>query len=159
MRKRAKPVEVRLDARTSKRVGFLLHLVTIELKYEPFAYVISLQKAKLNVMKIVYHGFGRAWCVFLSTHGTSRKALDQAPNLGKTWFDRNRGHSQARSSAYYSMLQPCLNTFLFRSFGAKLPRCIARHLQVAVDGQIFLTDVYSASHLPTQSSRLRKLLR
>ena len=121
MRKRAKPVEVRLDARTSKRVGFLLHLVTIELKYEPFAYVISLQKAKLNVMKIVYHGLGRAWCVFLSTHGTSRKALDQAPNLGKTWFERNRGHSQARSSAYYSMLQPCLNTFLFRSLVQSFP--------------------------------------
>ena len=32
MRKRAKPVEVRLDARTSKRVVFLLHLVTIVLR-------------------------------------------------------------------------------------------------------------------------------
>ena len=41
-----------------------MYLVTIELKYEPFAYVISLQKAKLNVVKIVVRVLGLAWVRF-----------------------------------------------------------------------------------------------
>jgi len=47
---------------------------------------------------------------------------------------------------------------LFRSLVQNFPEA-SLGISVAVDGQIFQTDVYSASHSPTQSPRPRKLSR
>ena len=71
------------------------------------------------------------------------------------WAEHRRRRDQVRK---------CLPSFpleylrFFRSLVQSFPEA-SLGISVAVDGQIFQTDVYSASHPPTQSPRPRKLSR
>ena len=71
------------------------------------------------------------------------------------WTEYRRRRDQVRK--YYHRSRLSVDNS-FRSLVQIFPDA-SLGISVAVDGQIFQTDVYSASHSPTQSPRPRKLSR
>ena len=67
----------------------------------------------------------------------------------RRWRDQVRGCYHRRRVYIHTSFRSLVQSFPEASLG----------ISVAVDGQIFQTDVYSASHPPTQSPRPRKLSR
>jgi hypothetical protein len=68
-------------------------------------------------------------------------------------------HGRWRNQVRRCCHRICLNAHVsFRSLVQSFPDALLG-ISVAVDGQIFLTDVYSASHSPTESPPPRKLSR
>ena len=87
-------------------------------------------------------------------NGTCRKGTWQG-RWAVVWTEYRRWRDQVRGC--YHRCRVYVDTS-FRSLVQSFPEA-SLGISVAVDGQIFQTDVYSASHPPTQSPRPRKLSR